>query len=73
MKLTDSQKRFFYQKGYVKVSGVVPAVMVDAARQAINAQMGIHVHNEFINRGAGFYRGQMTVKSIYMENEWMIY
>ena len=32
MKLTDSQKRFFYQKGYVKVSGVVPAVMVDAAR-----------------------------------------
>ena len=64
MKLTDSQKRFFYQKGYVKVSGVVPTVMVDVARQAINAQMGIHVYNEFINRGAGFCWGQMPVKSM---------
>ena len=32
MQLTDGQKRFFYREGYVKVSGTVPAVMVDAAR-----------------------------------------
>ena len=47
MKLTDSQKRFFYQEGYVKVSSAVPAVMVDAARQAINAQMGKGNGNPF--------------------------
>ena len=39
MKLTDSQKRLFYQEEYVKVSVAVPAVMVDTTRQAINAQM----------------------------------
>ena len=40
MELTKSQKRFFYEEGYLKVSGAVPRVMVDAARQAINAEIG---------------------------------
>ena len=47
MKLTDSQKRFFYQEGYVKVLSGVPAAMVDAARRAINAQMGKGNGNPF--------------------------
>lgn len=40
MELTESQKRFFYEEGYLKVSGAVPRAMVDAARQAINAEIG---------------------------------
>ena len=38
MELTESPKRFFYEEGYPKVLGAVPRVMVDAARQAINAE-----------------------------------
>ena len=40
MKLTESQKRFFYKEGYLRVSGAVSRAMVDAARQAINAEIG---------------------------------
>ena len=40
MELTESQKCFFYEEGYLKVSGAVPRAMVDAARQAINAEIG---------------------------------
>ena len=40
MELTESQKCFFYEEGYPKVLGAVPRVMVDAARQAINAEIG---------------------------------
>jgi len=47
MQMTESQKRFFYEEGYVKVSGAVPRVMVDAARQTINAEMGKGNSNPF--------------------------
>ncbi len=47
MELTESQKRFFYEEGYLKVSGAVPRAMVDAARQAINAEIGKGNTNPF--------------------------
>lgn len=40
MQLTYAQKQEFYQNGYVKIPGVVPQVMVDAAVRAINASIG---------------------------------
>ena len=40
MQLTHAQKREFYKKGYVRVPGAVPAVMVDAAVKAINHSFG---------------------------------
>lgn len=40
MQLTHAQKQAFYQQGYLKVAGVIPPVMVDAAVRAINASLG---------------------------------
>jgi hypothetical protein len=40
MELTPAQKREFYERGYVKLPGVVPAEMVHNARRAINAYIG---------------------------------
>lgn len=40
MQLTYAQKQEFYQNGFVKIPGVVPQVMVDAAVRAINASVG---------------------------------
>jgi ectoine hydroxylase-related dioxygenase (phytanoyl-CoA dioxygenase family) len=40
MQLTYTQKQEFYQTGYVKIPGVVPQVMIDAAVRAINASVG---------------------------------
>ena len=40
MQLSHAQKQEFYQHGYVKVPGVVPQMMVDAAVRAINASLG---------------------------------
>ncbi len=40
MKLSKSQKQEFYVEGYLVVRNVVPAEMIDAARRAINADMG---------------------------------
>lgn len=40
MQLTYAQKREFYQNGYIKIPGVVPPVMIDAAVRAINASLG---------------------------------
>ncbi|MEZ4735232.1 MAG: phytanoyl-CoA dioxygenase family protein [Caldilineaceae bacterium] len=40
MQLTYTQKQEFYQTGYVKIPGVIPQVMVDAAVRAINASIG---------------------------------
>lgn len=40
MQLTTTQKRKFYEDGYLHVPDVVPNVMVDAALQAINACVG---------------------------------
>lgn len=40
MQLTYTQKQEFYQNGYVKIPGVVPQVMIDAAVRAINASVG---------------------------------
>ena len=40
MELTKSQKLEFYREGFLKIEGAVPRVMVEAARQAINAEIG---------------------------------
>lgn len=40
MQLTYAQKQQLYTQGYVKVPGVVPRVMVDAAVRAINSSLG---------------------------------
>src|SRR5437879_6105505 len=40
MELTPRQKREFYEQGYLKLAGVVPRVMVDAARHAMNHSIG---------------------------------
>ena len=38
--LTKLQKQEFCRNGFIKVAGVVPRLMVDAARQAINHSIG---------------------------------
>ena len=38
--LTRKQKLDFYENGYVVIPGVVPRLMVDAARKAINHSIG---------------------------------
>lgn len=38
--LSKAQKRQFAEEGYLRVSGVIPKVMVDAARRAINHSIG---------------------------------
>lgn len=40
MQLTHAQKQQLYTDGYVKIPGVVPRVMVDAAVRAINSSVG---------------------------------
>ncbi|MEZ4863125.1 MAG: phytanoyl-CoA dioxygenase family protein [Caldilineaceae bacterium] len=40
MQLTHAQKTEFYHNGYVKIPGVVPRLMVDAAVRAINSSVG---------------------------------
>ncbi len=40
MTLTNVQKQFFYENGYVHVPGVIPPIMVNAALQAINHSLG---------------------------------
>jgi ectoine hydroxylase-related dioxygenase (phytanoyl-CoA dioxygenase family) len=40
MQLSYAQKHAIYERGYVKVSGVVPKVMVNAALRAINHSIG---------------------------------
>ena len=38
--LTQLQKQEFYRNGFIKVAGVGPRLMVDAARQSINHSIG---------------------------------
>lgn len=38
--LSAEQKRFFYEEGYIKIPGVVPQIMVAAARHAMNHSIG---------------------------------
>jgi ectoine hydroxylase-related dioxygenase (phytanoyl-CoA dioxygenase family) len=40
MKLTYAQKQAIYEQGYVKVPGVIPRVMANAALRAINHSLG---------------------------------
>lgn len=40
MQLTHAQKQTFYQQGFLKVAGVIPPVMIEAAVRAINASLG---------------------------------
>ena len=47
MHLTDSQKKEFYGEGWLKISGAVPKVMVDAARRSINNGLGQGMRHPF--------------------------
>lgn len=38
--LTDTQKREFVKDGYLRIPGVVPRVLIDAARRAVNHSIG---------------------------------
>lgn len=38
--LTQAQKRHFVREGYLHVSGVVPQIMIDAARRVVNHSIG---------------------------------
>ncbi len=40
MQLTYAQKQEFYKNGFVKIPGVVPQIMIDAAVRAINSSLG---------------------------------
>src|ERR687886_838857 len=40
MELTDAHKRTLYDNGFVKIPGIVPPELVDAALRAINASLG---------------------------------
>lgn len=40
MELTYEQKREFYEKGYVKIPGVIPKIRINKALQAINYSVG---------------------------------
>ena len=44
--LSRKQKLEFYENGYISIPGVVPQLMVDAARQAINHSIGAVGMNE---------------------------
>jgi hypothetical protein len=45
--LTRKQKEHFYENGFLKIPGVVPRLMVDAARKAINHSIGsVGVHDD---------------------------
>jgi hypothetical protein len=46
MQLSVEQKREFYDRGFVKVPGVIPRVMVDAALRAINHSVGEGMDHE---------------------------
>jgi hypothetical protein len=50
MQLTPAQKQQFLTDGYVLVRGVVPPVMVNAARRAINASVGRGMNVEDMTR-----------------------
>jgi hypothetical protein len=47
MELTQEQKVAFYEDGYVTLEGVIPQAMINAARQAINHEIGKGVRNGF--------------------------
>ena len=38
--LTNLQKREFVEKGYLKVSGAIPRLQIEAARRAVNHSIG---------------------------------
>ena len=40
MELTREQKVTFYEEGYLVLEGVISHAMIDAARQAINHEIG---------------------------------
>ena len=50
MQMTQTQKRQFFEEGYLIVRGAIPKLMVEQARKAINHHMGSHImtigHNE---------------------------
>jgi len=61
MQLTRQQKLDFYENGYIRIPGVVPQLMVDAAKHAINHSLG----EEGMNKDdLPFLRAQSYCKEI---------
>jgi hypothetical protein len=61
MQLTLQQKLEFYENGYLKIAGVVPPIMVEAAKHAINYSLG----EEGMNKDdLPFLRAQSYCKEI---------
>src|SRR5579863_7389647 len=54
MELTYAQKKEFFENGFVVIPGVVPNVMIDRARKAINHSLGQGVDRENLAK----FRGQ---------------
>ncbi len=49
--LSRKQKLAFHENGYISISGVVPQLMIDAARQVINHSIGaVGLHQEDLER-----------------------
>ena len=59
--LTSAQKRRFVEEGYLQIPGVVPKVLVDAARRAINHSIGtIGLGGENLeNNRSGFFCAEL--------------
>src|SRR3712207_3935596 len=51
MELTREQKQALYDNGFVKLPGVVPGEMVDAALRSINSSLGTQgIHPDHLTR-----------------------
>ena len=65
--LTDTQKREFVKEGYLRIPAVVPHVLIDAARRAVNhsiGNVGIGGKNSANSRSAFFCAELLDAPSI---------
>lgn len=67
--LSTTQKQQFVEEGYIKIPGVIPQVLVDAARRAVNHSIG-HVglggEDSSRNRGA-FYCAELLQAPVILD------
>lgn len=59
--LTPTQKRQFVEEGYLQISGVVPQVLIEAARRAVNHSIGtVGIGGENLdNNRSGFFCSEL--------------
>lgn len=67
--LTQAQKRHFIKEGYLHIPGVVPKVMIDAARRAVNYSIGnVGITGEDLSRHrSGFFCAELLDAPIILE------